>query len=154
MLPRIRPHRLVWTGSALAHRRTTVTTTGSGLTGLLQISMRARDIDRAVAFYRDTLGLPFLFQAGNLAFFDLDGVRLLLDVPEQPGGEFDHAGSILYFRVADVSAEYERLRAAGVEFVDAPRVIHRDDRHELWMAFFRDGEDNVLALSAEVPLAG
>jgi methylmalonyl-CoA/ethylmalonyl-CoA epimerase len=124
------------------------------LSSLLQIAVRVRDIDRAVAFYRDVLSVPFLFQAGNLAFFDLDGVRLLLDIPEDPGGEFDHPGSILYFRVPDVPAAYESLKARGVAFVSDPHIVHRDDRHELWMAFFRDGEDNVHALSEERPLAG
>jgi catechol 2,3-dioxygenase-like lactoylglutathione lyase family enzyme len=122
----------------------------AGLSGLLQIAMRVKDVDRAVAFYRDTLGIPFLFRAGNLAFFDLDGVRLMLDLPE--GEEFDHPGSILYFRVPDVRPKYEELRARGVEFVGEPHIVNRDARHELWMAFFRDGEENVLALAAEVPL--
>ena len=123
------------------------------LSSLLQIAVRVHNVDRAVAFYRDVLGLPFLFRAGNLAFFDLDGVRLLLDIPEDAGGEFDHAGSILYFRVPDVPAAHASLKARGVEFVSDPHIVHRDDRHELWMAFFRDGEDNVHALSEERPLA-
>ncbi len=122
----------------------------SGLSGLMQIAMRVRDVDRAVAFYRDTLGIPFLVRAGNLAFFDLDGVRLMLDLPE--GEEFDHPGSILYFRVDDVPAKYEELRGRGVEFIDEPHVINRTPTSELWMAFFRDGEENVLALAADVPV--
>ena len=121
------------------------------LSSLLQIAMPVKDIARAVAFYRDVLGVRFLFQAGNLAFFDLDGVRLLLDVVEDP--EFDHPGSVLYFRVPDIDAAYAGLHARGVEFTGPPHVIHRDDRQELWMAFFRDGEQNVHALAAEVPLA-
>lgn len=72
-----------------------------GLSQIGQVSMRARDLDRAVTFYRDTLGLPFLFKAPpQLAFFDCAGVRLLLDVPEDK--EFDHPGSILYFTVDDI----------------------------------------------------
>lgn len=122
------------------------------LSSLLQIAVRVRDIDRAVAFYRDTLGAQFLLQAGNLAFFDLDGVRLLLDIPEDPGGEFDHPGSILYFRVQSVPDTSAALKARGVEFVSEPHVVHRTETSELWMAFFRDGEDNVHALSEERPL--
>jgi catechol 2,3-dioxygenase-like lactoylglutathione lyase family enzyme len=122
----------------------------SGLSALLQIAMPVKDIERAVAFYRDMLGVPFLFGAGNLAFFDLDGVRLMLDIPEDK--QFDHPGSILYFRVPDVRARHAELLARGVSFLDEPHVVHRDDRHELWMAFFHDGEGNVHALAAEVPI--
>ena len=123
-----------------------------GLASILQIAMPVKDINRAVAFYRDTLGMKFLFQAGSLAFFDCDGVRLLLDIVEEAGGEFDHPGSVLYFRVPDVKASYEALRGRGVEFIGEPHIVHKDDKHELWMAFFRDGEQSVHALAAEVPI--
>ncbi len=116
---------------------------------LLQISMPVRDIDRAVAFYRDVLGARFLFQAATLGFFDLDGVRLMLAVPEGSGGE---GASVLYFRVPDVPAAHATLLARGVAFEGDPHVVHRDDRHELWMAFFRDSEGNLLAFSGERPL--
>ena len=116
---------------------------------LLQISMPVTDINRAVAFYRDRLGARFLFQAGTLGFFDLDGVRLMLAEPE---GEGASGGSVLYFRVPDVPAATEALRSRGVAFEDEPHVVHRDERHELWMAFFRDSEGNLLALSGERPL--
>ncbi|MFA7249320.1 MAG: VOC family protein [Dehalococcoidia bacterium] len=119
------------------------------LTSLLQLTMPVRDIDRAVAFYRDRLGARFLFQAGTLGFFDLDGVRLMLAVPEGEGGE---GGSVLYFRVPDVPGAYEVLRGRGVAFEGEPHVVHRDNRHELWMAFFRDSEGNLLAISGERPL--
>jgi catechol 2,3-dioxygenase-like lactoylglutathione lyase family enzyme len=122
---------------------------GVRLGSLLQISMPVVDIDRAVAFYRDVLGARFLFQAGTLGFFDLDGVRLMLAVPEGSGGE---GGSVLYFRVPDVPAAHTALLARGVTFEGDPHVVHRDDRHELWMAFFRDSEGNLLALSGERPL--
>jgi catechol 2,3-dioxygenase-like lactoylglutathione lyase family enzyme len=119
------------------------------LTSLLQISMRASDIDRAVEFYRDGLGATFLFRAGDLAFFDLDGVRLMLSRPENP--EFDHAGSVLYFRVTDIQVAYTQLRERGVAFRTEPHLVHRDDRHELWMADLNDTEGNVLAIASEVP---
>ncbi len=119
------------------------------LSSLLQLSMPVQDIDRAVAFYRDVLGVPFLFQAGTLGFFDLDGVRLMLAVPEGEGGA---GGSVLYFRVPNVPAAHEVMRARGVVFDADPHVVHRDDRHELWMAFFRDSEGNLLAISGEKPL--
>ena len=120
------------------------------LSSLLQISMPVREIERAVAFYRDQLGARFLFQAGTLGFFDLDGVRLMLAEPEGEGGT---GGSVLYFRVPDVRTAHATLLARGVRFEGDPHVVHRDERHELWMAFFRDSEDNLLALTAEVPLA-
>ena len=121
------------------------------LANLMQIAMPVLEIERAVAFYRDTLGVRFLFQAGNLAFFDLDGVRLLVEVPEDAA--FARHGSVLYFRVPSVEDTHAALLARGVDFVAAPHVVHRDERMELWMAFFNDGEGNVHALAAEVPLA-
>jgi len=119
---------------------------------LLQINMPVKDIERAVRFYRDTLGLAFLFQAGNLAFFDCGGVRLLVDVAESE--EFAHPGSILYFRVDDLGGSYEALHAKGVEFVGPPHLVHSDGRVELRMAFFSDGEGNTHALASETPVAG
>ena len=120
------------------------------LSSLMQLSLPVRDIDRAVAFYRDQLGARFLFQAGTLGFFDLDGVRLMLAVPEGSGGE---GGSVLYFRVPDVRAAHEALSARGVTFEAEPHVVHRDPTYELWMAFFRDSEDNLLAIAGETPIA-
>ncbi len=115
---------------------------------LMQINMPVKEIEPAVAFYRDTLGLPFLFQAGNLAFFDCGGVRLLVDVAESE--EFAHPGSVLYFRVEDIQAAYAELQAKGVEFVSEPHVVIRTPSGELWMAFFSDGQWNTHAIASEV----
>jgi methylmalonyl-CoA/ethylmalonyl-CoA epimerase len=116
---------------------------------LMQIAMPVQEIGRAVAFYRDVLGLPFLFQAGNLAFFDLHGVRLMLDIPENE--RFVHAGSPLYFRVADIQAGHDHLVAHGVKMEpEGPHIVHQDDSMELWMTFFDDGEGNLHALACEV----
>jgi catechol 2,3-dioxygenase-like lactoylglutathione lyase family enzyme len=123
-------------------------TAGVGITALGQIAVNAHDIQRATAFYRDKLGLPFLFTAGKLAFFDCGGVRLMLDVAEKP--EFDHPSSILYFRVPDINAMHRQLLASDVRFEDEPHVIARMPDHDLWMTFFRDSEDNLLALMSEV----
>lgn len=118
------------------------------LSAIGQIAMRATDIERAVAFYRDRLGLRFLFQAPpKLAFFDCGGIRLMLTQPESP--EFDHPGSILYFKVTGIEAQYEEMAAAGVEFVEAPKLIARMPDHHLWLAAFRDSEGNTLALMEE-----
>lgn len=112
-----------------------------------QLALRVQDLDRATAFYRDTLGLPLLFQFPGLAFFRCGEVRFMLSKPEKP--EFDHPGSILYYRVPDVVAAHATLSARGVAFIDQPHVVHRDARHELWMAFFTDSEGNTAALMAE-----
>src|SRR3712207_5095667 len=108
-----------------------------------QIAINVRDLQRAVAFYRDTLGMHFLFQApGGLAFFDCGGVRLMLGVAEKP--EFSHPASILYYKVDDIAAAHQTLTARGVAFIDEPHLIARMPTHELWMTFFRDSENNVL----------
>jgi len=123
-------------------------TLNAGITGLGQIAINAHDIQRATAFYRDKLGLRLLFTAGKLAFFDCGGVRLMLDVAEKP--EFDHPSSILYFSVPDINAAHRQLLASGVRFEDEPHVIARMPDHDLWMTFFRDSEENLLALMSEV----
>jgi len=114
-----------------------------------QIAIRVRDIGRAVRFYRDTLGMRFLFEVPHLAFFDCGGVRLMLSTPESP--EFDHPGSVLYYKVQDINASYDALRKRGVQFIDAPHLIAQLADHDLWMVFFRDSEENTLGLMSEVP---
>ena len=127
----------------------TAPSTGIALSQIGQIAVTAHDIDRAVGFYRDTLGMRFLFQAPpKLAFFDCNGIRLMLGVPEKP--QFDHPGSIIYYKVADIEGTYTTLSARGVTFDGAPHLIARLPDHELWMAFFTDTEGNMLALMSEV----
>ena len=113
-----------------------------------QIAIRAKDIGRAVRFYRDTLGMRFLFEVPNLAFFDCGGVRIMLGIPE---GDFDHPSSVLYYKVADINAGYEALKKRGVDLIDQPHIIAELQDHTLWMVFFRDSEGNTLALMSEVP---
>jgi methylmalonyl-CoA/ethylmalonyl-CoA epimerase len=120
-----------------------------GITGIGQIAVNVHDLDRATAFYRDTLGLPLLFSAGGMAFFDCGGVRLMLARPEKP--EFDHPGSILYLAVPDIKAAHQRMAASGAQFQDQPHLIARMPDHDLWMTFFHDSEGNLLALMSEVP---
>jgi catechol 2,3-dioxygenase-like lactoylglutathione lyase family enzyme len=119
------------------------------LTRIGQIAIVVRDVDRAVRFYRDTLGLRFLFQPSpGLAFFECGGVRLMLSRAEGEGLE---AGtSILYYVVDDIQRAYTALSARGVRFVTEPRVIARMPDHDLWMAGCRDSEENLLELMSEV----
>jgi methylmalonyl-CoA/ethylmalonyl-CoA epimerase len=119
----------------------------TGLGRIHQISMRVHDVDRAVRFYRDALGLPFLFAAPpSLAFFDCGGVRLMLSTPE-PG--FDHPGSVLYFAVDDIAQAHEALTLRGVAFSGAPHKIATLPDREVWLAEFADSEGNPLALMSE-----
>jgi methylmalonyl-CoA/ethylmalonyl-CoA epimerase len=120
-----------------------------GLRKIGQIAVNAHDLKKMTAFYRDTLGMKFLFEAPNMAFFDCDGVRLMLSGPERP--EFDHAASILYFKVPDIRAAHRELSGRSVPFEGEPHLITRMPTHELWMAFFRDPENNVMAIMSEVP---
>ncbi len=114
-----------------------------------QIAVIVQDLDRAVRFYRDALGLPLQFQAPPaLAFFDCGGVRLMLTPPEGP--EQGRGTSILYYVVDDITAAHAALAARGVEFLNPPRVIARMPDHDLWMAAFRDSEGNLLELMCEV----
>ncbi len=101
-----------------------------------QIAINTRDVQRAVAFYRDALGLDYLFEAGPLAFFMCGDVRLMLSVAESP--EFDHPSSVLYFRVDDIHGARAELSGRGVPFDDEPHLIAKMPDHELWMTFFRD----------------
>ena len=113
-----------------------------------QISVNATDIRRATRFYRDVLGIRHLFDAGTMSFFDCGGVRLMLGVAETP--EYAHPSSILYFKVDDIEGCHRELSDQGVEFVHEPRLVHKAEDHDLWMGFFKDSENNVLALMSEV----
>lgn len=111
-----------------------------------QISRSVKDIRRAESWYRDTLGFDHLYTFGNLAFFDC-GARLMLTQADEPSA----AESILYFRVPDIEQAHEELKGRGVEFINAPHMIHRHaDGTEEWMAFFKDPEGRPLAIMSQV----
>jgi methylmalonyl-CoA/ethylmalonyl-CoA epimerase len=113
-----------------------------------QIAMPVRDVEKAIAFYRDVLGMRFLFKAPpGLGFFDCAGVRLMLDGPAaaQAG-----RGSVLYYKVPDIQDAFATLTTRGVIFEGKPHLIAKMPDHELWMAFFRDPDQNLLALMSEV----
>lgn len=127
----------------------TITGQGLGLATIGQIALSVQNVERATAFYRDVLGLRFLFAPGpNLAFFDCGGVRLMLALPEK---EFDRPGSVIYFKVSDIQDAYDALRQRGATFIDEPHLVAPMPDHDLWMTFFRDPDGNTLALMAEMP---
>jgi len=113
-----------------------------------QIALVVHDVAKSIGFYRDTLGMKFLFEAPKMAFFDCGGIRLLLGLPDGP--ENDHPGSILYFKVDDIEAAHRILAGRGVPFVGKPHLVARMPDHELWLAFFKDPDRNLLALMSEV----
>ena len=109
-------------------------------------------LSSSIEFYRDVLGLGFLFSAPpQMAFFDCGGVRLLLGVPEEE--RFDGPASILYYRVDDIEVAHQGLVARGASFEREPFAVHRTEESELWLAFLHDSEGNLLALMSEVPVS-
>ncbi len=111
-----------------------------------QIAHYVADIDRSVAFYRDVLRLKFIAGFPNLAFFDCDGVRLMLS----SGREADKGSeSVLYFRVPSIREAYDALSARGVEFTHKPLIVHSNENYELWMAFFEDPDGHTVAIMDE-----
>ena len=118
-----------------------------------QILIPVEDLSRGIAFYRDTLGLPFLFAAPpQMAFFMSGNVRLLVGVA--PPGTTPQRGSAIYFSVADIHSVYAELKSKNVKFLAEPHVVHRTPTSELWLAEFTDPEGNQLALMSEVRNAG
>ena len=130
----------------------TATATPFALSQIGQIMIPVADIERATRFYRDTLGMRFLFQAPpRMAFFDCGGVRLLLTGPEAEGTP--QAAGLLYYRVSDIQQAAAALADAGVEEFSPPHRVVRMPDHDLWMAFYYDSERNLFGLMSEVPLS-
>jgi methylmalonyl-CoA/ethylmalonyl-CoA epimerase len=125
-----------------------VAKSGATLDTIAQIALTVSDLERSVAFYRDALGMPLLFQAPpGLAFFSCGAIRLMLSTPEKdfkPGGS-----SVLYFKVSGIEAVHAALKGKGVPFVDEPHFITKMPTHDLWMTFFRDPDGNTIALMEE-----
>ncbi|MEP6686812.1 MAG: VOC family protein [Gemmatimonadales bacterium] len=120
-----------------------------GIERVGQIAIPVADLERAVRFYEEVLGLRLLFRAPpGLAFFDCGGVRLMLSRPE--GAETPVRAGLQYYVVPDIGAAHSALVARGVVFVEAPRLVVRLPDHDLWLAVLRDSEDNLLALMSEV----
>ncbi len=115
---------------------------------LNQVHVTVSDIDRAIAFYRDVVGLDLMFEVPqqSMAFFDLGGTRLYLGQAESP----DFASApLLYFQVDNINDHYKRMSSVGVEFESEPHKVHEDERHELWMTFFRTPDRHMNALTEE-----
>ena len=115
-----------------------------------QIGVPVKDLERSISFYKDLVGLPLLFNTNNMAFFECNGVRLLLNLPEKE--EFAHSSSVIYFQVEDIKEKYEELKSKDVLFIDEPHVVAKMGQTETWMTFFKDSEDNTHALISEVTI--
>jgi len=115
-----------------------------------QIAITVRDLARSTEFYRDTLGMKFLFDAGHMAFFQCGPIRLMLGASDHPAPA-QPAATILYFKVSDIHAAHASLTARGVPFSHAPHLVARMPGHDLWMAFLQDPDCNPLALMSEAP---
>jgi catechol 2,3-dioxygenase-like lactoylglutathione lyase family enzyme len=116
---------------------------------LVQVALTTRDLDRSKAFYRDTLGLPLLFEAGTMIFFDMGGTRLLIGTENTAG---EPGGSVLYLEAPDIDTLAPTLEAKGVRFLGPSQVVQRTATHELKIRAFRDPDGNVLQLMGNVPL--
>lgn len=119
----------------------------TALTAIGQIAITVHDLPRAVAFYRDILGLKHLFDAGTLSFFDCGGVRLMLTKPE---GTDAVANSILYYKTSDLQVTVSGMKAKGAHIESEPHLIAKMPDHDLWMAFLKDSEGNLVGLMSEV----
>jgi methylmalonyl-CoA/ethylmalonyl-CoA epimerase len=118
-----------------------------------QVLITVEDLDRAIAFYRETLGLRYLFSAPpRMSFFQSGDVRLLVGVPE--AGQPRPRGTMVYFRVPDIHSVHQTLVARGVAFRAGPTLVHRTPTTELWLAEFTDPDGNPLVLMSEVPPPG
>ena len=126
------------------------TAAGVIVTALGQVALTVQDVERSTHFYRDAVGLRFLFAAPpGLAFLDMGGVRLMLTAPE--GAFTPGSGTVLYLRVGDITAAHAAMSARGVPFVDQPHLLARMPDHDLWMCFFRDPDGHTLGLMCEQP---
>lgn len=126
-------------------------TNNFGLSRIGQIAVPVGDLERATAFYRDKLGMKYLFTANGMAFFDNDGIRLMLARPEGAGTA--RTNSVIYFKVDDIQRGYRTLSGRGVKFGERPELAAKTEKFHLWLACFKDSEDNDLCLMSEVSAA-
>ncbi len=113
-----------------------------------QIGVPVKELDKAIHFYKDKLGLSLLFNSDSMAFFECNGLRLLLSLPEKE--EYAHSSSVIYFQVENIKETYENLIGKEVTFIDEPHIVAKMGQMETWMTFFKDTEGNTHALMSEV----
>ncbi|MBV7508404.1 VOC family protein [Bacillus sp. sid0103] len=113
-----------------------------------QIGVPVKDLDRAIYFYKDLLDLPLLFNTDTMAFFECNGLRLFLSLPENE--QFAHSSSVIYFHVENIKETYQKMIEKGVNFIDEPHIVAKVGQTETWMTFFKDTEENTHALMSEV----
>ena len=113
-----------------------------------QIGVPVKNLNKAIPFYKDVLGLSLLFNTDSMAFFECNGLRLLLSLPEKE--EFAYSSSVIYFQVENINELYENLVTKEVVFIDKPHIVAKIGQVETWMTFFKDTEGNTLALMSEV----
>ncbi|HUJ46696.1 MAG TPA: VOC family protein [Rhizomicrobium sp.] len=118
---------------------------------LIQVALTCRDLDRAREFYRDTLGLPLLFEAGNMLFFQVEGTRLMVGLSEKPDRPI--GGTYIYFDAPDLETLAAALKARGVELIGHIETLQRTATHDLKLQFFRDPDGNEVGLMGMVPKA-
>ena len=116
-----------------------------------QIAITVRDLARSKAFYTDTLGMKFLFDAGSMVFFQCGDIRLMIGAAPDPAAP--RGGTILYFKVGNIQETHERLKDFGVVVLKAPHLVAKMPDHDLWMAFLNDPDENVLGVMSEIPRA-
>jgi predicted enzyme related to lactoylglutathione lyase len=114
-----------------------------------QIQINVEDVERATVFYRDTLGMTYLFQVPGMSFFDCGGIMLMLGIPTSE--EFKHPSSIVYYQVDDIAAAHKTLVERRVAFTEDPNFVANMGEQDLWMGFFQDTEGNTLAIRTLVP---
>ena len=126
-----------------------MSTKAAQLSTIGQIAINVHDLEKATDFYRDALGMSFIFQVpGLMSFFDCNGIRLMLGIPTSP--EHDHPSSIIYYRVADIHEAHTALQARGVQFSQNPHSVGQMGDVDIWMAFFEDVDGNTLAIMSEI----
>lgn len=111
-----------------------------------QIAITVTDVDRARAFYRDTLGMRFLFDAGKMCFFQCGDIRLMVSATPDLR---PHGGTILYFKVEDIRSVYAELEQRGAHLIQAPHLVAKLPDHDLWMAFLKDPDGNIIGMMSE-----